>query len=277
MDEVQNIIDIEKVIRNSDSKFVRSLPDFIVRMIRRIIRQDELNATLNKNRSKTGIPFINDVLKDWNISIIVKGGENVPSSGRFVFAANHPLGGIDALTFLSTIHSFFPDVISPSNQLFNYIPNLRTVILGVNVFGVNTKETVTKFNQLFESDTQIMIFPAGIVSRRKKGVISDLQWQKTFITKSIQFRRDIIPVHISGRNSNLFYFLSNLRKFLGIKMSVEIILLPREMMRQRNSSVTLTIGKPISYKTLASGFNNSEGAQKIKSLVYTLPEKNSDN
>ncbi len=277
MGEVHDIIDIEKVIRNSDSKFVRSLPKFIVRMISRVIRQDELNETINRNRSKTGIPFINDVLKDWNINIIVIGGENVPSSGRFVFAANHPLGGIDALAFLSTIHRFFPDVISPSNQLFNYIPNLRTVILGVNVFGVNTKETVTKFNQLFESDSQIMIFPAGIVSRRSKGIISDLQWQKSFITKSIQFKRDIIPVHISGRNSGLFYFVSNLRKFLGIKMSIEIILLPREMMKQRNSSITLTIGKPIPYKTLASGFNNCDGAQKIKSLVYTLPGKNSIN
>ena len=243
MSEVNDIIDIEKVIRNSDSKFVRSLPDFIVRMISRVIRQDELNETINRNRSKTGIPFINEVLKDWNIKIIVRGSENVPSSGRFVFAANHPLGGIDALTFLSTIHSFFPDVISPSNQLFNYIPNLRTVILGVNVFGVNTKETVTKFNKLFESDSQIMIFPAGIVSRRKKGIISDLQWQKTFISKSIQYKRDLIPVHISGRNSNLFYFVSNLRKLLGIKMSVEIILLPREMMKQRNSSITLTYRK----------------------------------
>jgi putative hemolysin len=270
MSEQYDIIDIEKVIRNSDSKFVRSLPDFIIRWISRVIRQDELNDTINRNRNKTGVPFINDVLKDWNIKISVRGGENVPPSGRFVFAANHPLGGIDALTFLSTIHSFFPDVISPSNQLFNYIPNLRTVILGVNVFGVNTKETVSKFNQLFESDSQIMIFPAGIVSRRTRGLISDPQWQKSFITKSIQFKRDIIPVHISGRNSNLFYFVSNLRKFLGIKMSVEIILLPREMMKQRNSSITLTIGKPIPYQTLASGFNNCDGAQRIKSLVYTL-------
>jgi putative hemolysin len=271
MNEVNDIINIEKVIRNSDSKFVRSLPDFIVRIISRIIRQDEMNGTINKNRSKTGVSFINGVLNDWNIKIIVRGSENVPSSGRFVFAANHPLGGIDALTFLSTIHSFFPDVISPSNQLFNYIPNLRTVILGVNVFGVNTKETVTKFNQLFESDSQIMIFPAGIVSRRNRGIISDLQWQKTFITKAVQYKRDVIPVHISGRNSNLFYFVSNLRKFLRIKMSIEIILLPREMMKQRNSSVTITIGKPIPYKSLASGFNDCAGAQKIKSLVYSLP------
>ncbi|MBK7712527.1 MAG: glycerol acyltransferase [Bacteroidales bacterium] len=265
-----DIIDIEKVIRNSESKFVRSLPKFIIKLLKKLIYQDEMNETINRSRSKSGVPFINEVLDYWKIKIIVRGGENVPLSGRFVFAANHPVGGIDALTFLSTIYSFIPDVISPSNQLFNYIPNLHPVILGVNVFGCNTKETVEKFNLLFESDSQIMIFPAGIVSRRTKGIISDLPWQKTFITKSVQFKRDIIPVHISGKNSNLFYFVSNLRKFLRINMSLEIILLPREMMKQRNSTFTLTIGKPIPYSTLAEKFNNKDGAQKIKSIVYSL-------
>jgi putative hemolysin len=145
------------------------------------------------------------------------------------------------------------------------------VILGVNVFGTNTKETVEKFNSLFESDSQIMIFPAGIVSRRSRGKISDLIWQKTFITKSIQFERDIIPVHISGRNSNLFYFTANLRKMLGIKMSVEILLLPREMMKQRNTTTTITFGEVIPWQSLKSGMSHSEWAQKIKSIVYSLP------
>jgi putative hemolysin len=118
-----------------------------------------------------------------------------------------------------------------------------------------------------------MIFPAGIVSRRSKGKISDLVWQKTFITKAVQYKRDIIPVHISGRNSNLFYFTANLRKFLRIKMSIEILLLPREMLKQRNSTVTITIGKVIPYQSFTAGMTHFEWAQKIKSIVYSLPGK----
>jgi putative hemolysin len=271
MQEINKVIDLEKAIRSSKSGFVKSLPKFIIRFIERVAHQDEMNASIQNNINKTGVPFVNDILRDWNVKIVIKGGENVPDSGKFVFVANHPVGGMDALAFLSTIYSFFPDVISPSNQLFNYIPNLKPVILGVNVFGTNTKDTVEKFNKLFESDSQIMIFPAGIVSRRTKGVISDPVWQKTFVTKSVQFKRDIIPVHISGRNSNLFYFISNLRKFLGIKMSLEIVLLPREMMRQRNSTITMTIGKVIPFLSLKDGMAHHEWAQKIKSIVYTLP------
>jgi putative hemolysin len=229
-----------------------------------------MNDTINKYRDKSGVPFINDVLKDWNVDVIVSGGENVPASGRFVFVANHPVGGIDALAFLSTIYSFFPNVISPSNQLFNYIPNLHPVILGVNVFGTNTKSTVEKFNQLFESDAQIMIFPAGLVSRKSKGVISDAEWQKTFITKAIQYKRDIIPVHIGGRNSNLFYFADKLRKFFRIKMSVEIILLPHEMHRQKNKPIKLSIGKVIPYQTFTNSYTHMQWAQKVKEIVYSI-------
>ena len=269
MDDIVRIIDVEKAIRSSKSRLVRILPEFVVRFIRKMIRQDEMNTTIHKYRHKTGVPFVNDVLKEWKVDIVVKGEENVPSSGRFVFVANHPVGGMDALAFLSTIYRFFTNVISPSNQLFEYIPNLQPVILGVNVFGLNTKETAEKYNQLFQSDAQIMIFPAGVVSRRTKGIISDLVWQKSFLSKVVQHKRDIIPVHISGRNSNLFYFVSNLRKFLGIKMSLEIILLPREMHKQRNSTVTIRIGKVLPWQTFTKERTHYEWAQYVKNIVYS--------
>lgn len=270
MEEITKIIDIEKTVRNSKSGFVSNLPLFVIKIISRLVRQDEMNATIHNHRHESGIPFVNSVLKEWNVNIEIKGKENVPDAGRFVFVANHPVGGMDALSFLSAIHSFFPDVISPSNNLFNYIPNLKPLILGVNVFGTNTKDTALKFNKLFESDTQIMIFPAGLVSRRNNGIITDPEWQKTFVTKAIQYKRDIIPVHISGRNSDLFYSVDRIRKFLGIKLSIEIILLPREMHKQRNSTITLTFGKPVSWQTFTNEKTHIEWARTMKDVVYSL-------
>jgi len=270
MEEVPKVIDIGKAIRNSKSGFLKSLPDFVISSIEKFIHQDDMNATIYHHHQKSGVPFINDILNEWNVKIDIKGCSNIPSSGRFIFVANHSVGAMDSLTFLSTIYRFFPDVVSPSNELFNYIPNLHPVIIGINVFGKNTRETTEKLNLLFESDTQVMIFPSGEVSRRKKGMISDPLWQKTFITKAIQYKRDIIPVHISGRNSNLFYAVANLRKFLGIKMYVETILLPREMMRQRNSTVTLKIGKVIPYLTFNNQMTHHEWAQYVKKTVYDI-------
>ncbi len=270
MEEIPKTIDIEKAIRDSKSKFVRSLPKFVVRLIIKSVHQDEMNATIHRNRDKSGVPFINGILNDWNVKVVVTGAENIPVSGKFVFVANHPVGGMDALSLLSTIYRYFPKVVSPSNELFEDIPQLKPVVLGINVFGKNTKETAEKLNQLFESDAQIMIFPAGEVSRRNKGIISDIPWQKSFITKSVQHKRDIIPVHINGRNSNLFYNIANLRKMLGIKLYIETALLPHEMMRQRNSTVALTIGKPIPWQTFTREKPQTDWAQSVKKLLYSL-------
>jgi len=271
MEEVEKTIDLEKAIRNSNSAFFKSLPRFIIRVIERIVRQDDLNSTIYRSRHLQGIPFLNDVLVGWNVKVDVKGVENIPLSGRFIFAANHPLGGMDALSFFSAAGRVCPEIISPSNQILNNIPNLRSLMVGLNVFGKQTKETTLKLHQLFESDKQILIFPAGEVSRRKKGNISDPVWQKTFITKAIEFKRDIIPVHISGRNSNLFYNIANLRTFLGIKMYIETMLLPREMFKYRGKSVTVTFGKPIHWDTFTKEMTHAEWAQKVKELVYALP------
>jgi len=272
MPETDKIIDIEKEFKTSNSAFLRSLPSFVIRMIEKLIRQDEMNETIYRNRDKTGVPFVRDVLEYWNVSVNVHGRDRVHENGRFVFAANHPVGGIDALSFFSVVGSIFPAIISPSNELLNIIPNLRPLLLGLNVFGRNSRDTAGELNKLFESDKQILIFPAGEVSRRNNGTISDITWQKSFITKAIQHKRDVVPVFISGRNSNLFYNVARFRKMLGIKMYLETILLPREMMRQHNSTVSVVFGNIIPYQIFTREKTHSEWAQYVKDEVYKLSE-----
>jgi putative hemolysin len=272
IEDIEKTIDIETAIRNGNNEFLKSLPRFMIRFIKKVIHQDEINATIYRSRHLSGVPFVNAVLEDWNVKVDIKGSENIPTAGRYIFAANHPVGAMDALSFFSMVYRFFPDIISPSNEVLNHITNLRPLILGLNVFGRNTKETAAKLHTLFESGTQVLIFPSGEVSRRKKGIIYDPVWQKSFITKAVQYERDIIPVHISGRNSNLFYTVANLRTSLGIKMYIETMLLPREMIKQKNSTVTVTIGKVLPYQTFTNEYSHLEWAQKVKSIVYSLPE-----
>ena len=270
MEEIVKVVDIEDVIRNGNNKFLKFLPGFVIRIMKRAVYQDEINETIHRSRHLSGVPFINEILNGWKIKVDIKGSENIPSSGRYVLAANHPVGAMDALVFFSVVNRFFPEVISPSNELLYHITNLRPLLLPLNVFGKNTKETTANLHNLFESDTQVLIFPAGEVSRRKKGIISDPVWKKSFIPKAIQYKRDIIPFYISGRNTNLFYNVANIRTSLGIKLYIETLLLPREMMNQKNSTVTITIGKVIPYQTFTDEYTHIEWAQKIRSIVYSL-------
>lgn len=275
MEYTEKIIDIEKAIRSGNNKFLRSLPLFLIKLLRKLVCEDEINAAINRSRHLIGVPFLIDMLDGWNVKVNIRGGENLPPSGRFIFAANHPVGGVDALSIFASIYKYYPDIVSPANQLLNTIPNVRPLVFGLDVFGKASRETASKLDDLYESDTQIMIFPAGEVSRRSTGIISDIVWQKSFITKAVQHRRDVVPVHISGRNSNLFYNVATLRKKLGIKMYVETLLLPREMIKQRNSTTTITIGKPIPYQTFSPDRTPQEWAQSVKDIVYSLPNINS--
>ncbi|MDP4223376.1 MAG: 1-acyl-sn-glycerol-3-phosphate acyltransferase [Bacteroidota bacterium] len=270
MEEVPKVIDIREIVRSSNSGFFRNLPGFMISTLEKLICQDEMNDTIYRHRDKTGLSFINDVLEGWNVRTETRGIENIPSSGRFIFVSNHPLGAIDALAFLIEIGKYYPDLVTPSNEMLNRVTNIQPVLFGVNVYGKNSRETAEKLNRLFESDKQVMMFPSGEVSRRKNGIISDPQWQKTIITKAVQYKRDILPAHISGRNSNLFYFVANLRTFLGIKMFIESALLPREMVRQWNSKVTLTFGRAIPFTSFTNEKTPHEWAQYVKEIVYKL-------
>jgi len=242
----------------------------MIGLMRKIIHEDEMNETIRRSRHLEGVAFVKDVLEGWNVKVVIKNAGNIPPAGRFIFASNHPVGGIDALAFFDGIGGIFPDIISPANELLYQIPNMRPLIFGLNVFGKTSREAALGLKKIYDSDRPVFIFPAGEVSRRKKGTISDNVWQKSFITKAVEHKRDIIPVHISGRNSNLFYCVANLRTFLGIKMFIETMLLPREMMKQRNSTVTVTIGRPIGWKEIAGEMSHHEWAQKVKSIVYSI-------
>jgi hypothetical protein len=271
MEEITKVIDIENAIKTGNSRFLKSLPRFIVRMIIKIVKEEEFNRVIYNNREKTGVPFINGLLNDLNVKVEIIGSENIPASGRLIFVANHPVGGMDAMAMHNLVYRYFQSIVSPANQLLKTIPNLESLILGVNAFGKSNRETLFKLNELYESDAQIIMFAAGEVSRRTKGKISDIAWQKSFISKAIQYKRDIVPVFISGKNSNLFYNVAYLRKFLGIKLYVESLLLPREMMKQKNSITTIHVGKLIPYQTFTEEKTAFDWAQEVKQIVYSIP------
>jgi putative hemolysin len=168
-----------------------------------------------------------------------------------------------------------PDVVFPVNDLLMFVPGLKPLFIPINKHGKNI-ENVEIIHQTFASDKTILYFPAGLVSRKQKGgKILDLDWKKTFVTQARRYQRDIIPVYISGRNTNFFYNLANLRKKLGIKANIEMMLLPDEMMRQNNKTVRLTFGNPIPWSSFDRSHTDPEWAQIIKEKVYGLGERSS--
>lgn len=263
-------IDVEGVIRAKNPKLAKRVPRFIIRYLKRIIHQNEINELLKNNRGIVGLDFVNACIDYMELKIEVKGFENVPESGKFVFAANHPLGGLESIVLMKVVSSKFSGFVFVVNDILMALKPLASLLVPVNKHGSQSRESIIKINDAYNSDKQILYFPAGLVSRKIKGKIADLSWQKSFVSKAIEFERDVIPVFIEGRNSRFFYNLARLRKFFRIKSNIEMLYLVDETVKQRGKTIKLVFGKPVSYKTFDKTKNAAEWAAYLRGLTYSL-------
>jgi len=263
-------INIEEEINKSNSTLLKKLPHFAVRLIAVIIKQDEINHILNKYSDSEGVDFLRDLLKELNIKINIEGKENLPENGKCFFVANHPFGLVDGLILTNIVAEKYGDFKAIGNDLFMLVPQLRPLIAATNVFGANSRDYVVELEKLLESDTPVTHFPAGIVSRIKSGRIRDEKWQKSFISKAVSHKRDIVPFYFYGRNSILFYSVFLFRKTFGIKTNLELALLPHEIFNKKNKTIKVKIGKPFPYKMFNKSMSNFEWAQYLQGQLYNL-------
>ncbi|MFC2087026.1 1-acyl-sn-glycerol-3-phosphate acyltransferase [Bacteroidota bacterium] len=270
-------IDIAKIIDESNSKVLNKLPGFVVKWVAKIIRQDEMNRILGKYSDYTGVDFLTKIIEEFNLKLEIEGKENLPENGNCFFAANHPFGVIDGLVLTFTVFKKYGTLKAIANDAFMYVPQLRPLIAAVNVFGHSSKEYVKALDDTFNLEIPITHFPAGTVSRLNNGKVQDSAWQKSFIAKAKTSKRNIVPFYFYGRNSHLFYAVFIIRQWFGIKINIELLLLPREMFKKRNKTIKVKIGKPILYHIFDKSSSYFDWAQKVRSHVYELGNNKSNN
>lgn len=264
-------IDIRKVFREKNPSMARLIPGFVYSLLRKILRLDFINGFLERHGHKTGLEFIEAALGEFNNKMEIIGEENIPEKGRYIFVSNHPLGGFDGIMLIHTLRRHYPNVTFLVNDILMNIRNLDEFFIPINKEGGQSRESVRLIEQAYQSDTQIVSFPSGFVSRRIRGRIQDLPWKKNFIVKARQYERDIVPIHVSGRNTNFFYRLANFRKFFRIRWNLEMFLLPDETYRHREKTFTFTFGKPIPHSTFDRSVPPLEWAARVREVVYSLP------
>lgn len=263
-------IDVEEVIRSKNPALSKALPRFLINYLKRVIHQDEINSFLKSNGHLRDTEMVSAALNFLETRYTVAGAANIPESGRYIFVSNHPLGGLDGLVFINELSKHFSNVKFPVNDILMNLRNLDGVFLPVNKHGAQAKEGILKLEEAYASDCQILYFPAGLCSRKKRGQVKDLVWHKSFVSKAIQHKRDVVPAFFAGRNSNFFYNLSNLRKLLGIKANIEMLYLPDEMFRQRGKDIRLVFGKPIAWQTFNKSKTPAEWAEWVRDRTYDL-------
>ena len=264
---------LNDLFRDKKPAVARWIPGFVFRLLSRMLRIDFFNDPILYNHGyKKDVEFARASIEAFNVSLEVVGRENLPPEGRFIFVSNHPLGGFDGMMIISELCRTYTHLKVLVNDLLTNVKNMDGIFVPINKHGAQAVDNVHRINAIFESDEQVMSFPAGLVSRRRRGVIRDGEWQKSIITKARQSKRDIVPIHVSGRISNFFYNLANIRKFLRIKANLEMFFLPNESYQHRNKHFIITFGKPIRFETFDKQFSPQEWAQHVKEHAYSIAE-----
>ena len=266
-------LDVDAVLKSKVKKHYNKIPKVAINYLKRTVHQDELNQIIDINKDKYGTDFMKACVEYFNLTLHIKGKKNIPKSGKYIFVSNHPLGGLDGICLAAILGDIYDKKIKYLvNDILLNIENLESIFVPINKHGRQAKDSVVAINEAYKSDNQIITFPAGLCSRKQKGKIKDLEWAKSFIVKAKEFKRDIVPIHFEGKNSNFFYNLSNLRTRLGIKLNIEMLYLADEMMKQKNAEFTITFGKPIPWQSLNNSKRPAEWAKQIKESVYALTQ-----
>lgn len=266
----EKFIDVEKIIGDKNPKLLKRMPGFLIRYLKRILHQEEVNSILAQNKDLIGADFCREIVQRFNLQLHTEGLENVPVEGGIILASNHPLGGMDAMAIVDQFADHRPDIQFIVNDVLLSLENLKDLFVGVNKYGSTAVSSLQNVDTLFRSEKAIFLFPAGLVSRKIDGRIQDLEWKKTFVTRARKYNKPIIPVHIAGSLSPFFYRLHLIRSFLGIKANIEMLYLVNELFKQKNQSIHITFGKAISPEELDDTRSDVQWASEIRRRSYLL-------
>lgn len=272
--EFKKFIDLEKAIGEKSPKLLKYFPGFLMRYLKKTVHQEELNKAINDHSHRYHLDFVDAAVEVFGPKVHTVGEENIPAEGGVIMACNHPLGGLDGIALMKAAGTYRNDIKFFVNDLLMAIKNFDSIFIPVNKLGKNSPEYLAQIEKTYSAKDCLLIFPAGLVSRKQEdGSIQDLTWKRSFIQKSVEYKKDVIPVYAQGQNSKFFYNLAYWRKKLGIQANIEMLYLVDEMYQQRGKDIKFVFGKPIPWQTFTADKPAEYWSEKVRQHVYLL-EKN---
>ena len=274
MSDFKKTIDIDRILHDKMGEKAKFVPSPLVRWLKHIVHEDEVNRYLWDSRNLSGTDWLEECVRYLDMKLNIVGMENLPdkNDGRcYTFVSNHPLGGADGVALGAIIGRHYDSRFRYLvNDLLMNLPGLAPLCIPINKTGKQGRDFPLMVETGFASYNHMLMFPAGLCSRRINGQIHDLPWTKTFITKSVETHRDVVPIHFGGQNSDFFYRLANLCKTLGIKFNIAMLFLVDEMYKNVHKEFRVAIGKPIPWQTFDKSKTPRQWAQYVQDIVYTL-------
>ena len=272
--EIEKTIDIDKILEDKMGSKAKFVPSFAVNWLKRILHEDEVNKFLWDSRGLTGTEWLTECVRYLDMTLQIEGLENLPdkNDGKlYTFVSNHPLGGQDGVALGSIIGKHYNGRFRYLvNDLLLNLPGLKPVSIGINKTGKQSRDFPRMVEAGFKSDNHILMFPAGLNSRKIDGKIHDLEWKKTFIVKSVEYQRDVVPIFFGGRNSDRFYRIAHFSDKYVKKVNIAMLFLVDEMYKNVGKTFRVAIGKPIPWQAFDKSRTSMEWAKYVEDMVYAL-------
>lgn len=268
------MINIESTLRQRYPGLTRGSGRWLLRplsfALRRLFREQRINHILTEHGQLEGFEFIDRVLEYFDFSYQVRHlhVENIPVSGRLVIVANHPLGALDALALLHLVGRVRRDVKIIANDLLMSLSPMRSLLLPVDVLGgQNGRDRVIAINEWLESEGVVIVFPSGEVSRARPNGVRDTRWRGSFLQMARRSNAPVLPIHLGGANSPLFYGVSMLSKPLAG------LLLVGEMFGQRGRTISIRVGQPLALQQIdRPGLSRRARVDLVKRHLYRIAQ-----
>ena len=267
------LVDIEKIL---GPKLRKKLPRFAINFLKRRLHQDQVNEAIMGANSYHGAGFFDEALKYLNITYRTRGEEKLDKDKKYIFVCNHPLGGPEALIIGSVFHRLYGEGFQvPVTPIMANLKPLAEFFTPVNnLSSKQSRDLGERIAKMFNSDQQVVVFPAGLCARKIKGKITEMPWKKMFVTQARRYERDVVPVHMSGHNSKWYFFLCKLSKFLRLKINIGMLYLVDELFKQRGNEFVITFGEPVPYTTFDKSKTDRQWAAEMQERVKALAEGN---
>lgn len=265
----KKFIDIEKILQEKAFKLYKWLPRFAINWLKKKLHEDDINDAMEHLKDDVGLVFNSRGLEKLGAKVESLHSELVPKTGSIIIVSNHPLGGLDGMALIKAVGDIRPDVHFLVNDVLKNIKNYGEIYVAVNKLGATSAKYLRVIEEVFRSESALLLFPAGLVSRKQDGIVRDLVWKKTFVTQAIDHKRMIQPTFIEGENSKFFYNFAMWRKRLGIKANIEMLFLPDEMFKARKETIKIHFSKPFDSALLDASKTHKQWSALIYQYIYS--------
>lgn len=267
--ENEKFIDIEKVLKEKAYNLYKWLPRFAINWLKKKLHEEDINKTMVLLKDDHGLEFNRKGLIELGAKVESINSELVPKTGSVVIVSNHPLGGLDGMALIKAVGDIRPDVRFLVNDVLKSIKNYGEIYVAVNKLGATSAKYLRVIEEVFREESALLIFPAGLVSRKQNGIVRDLEWKKSFVTQAVDHGRMIQPVFIEGENSKFFYNFAMWRKRLGIKVNIEMLFLPDEMFKARKETIKIHFSKPFDSAILDKSKSDRQWSKLLHQYIYS--------